>query len=108
MKFAIFAVGTFLAVSHHSAADGAFHWITESDPGGPNNVVLTSSDSLTDLTNLNVASSSPIFGLPGDISISGLVVVPTTVIPEPGGVIVWTVLCVSAIAMFRRRETKRA
>ncbi len=53
--------------------DGSrYHIITESDPGGLNNVNLFSFDSLTDLINLNNPSSASINGLAPGISISGL------------------------------------
>lgn len=49
-----------------------FHFITESDPGGLNNVNLFSFDTLTDLVNFNVASSAPLPSLAPAVSISGL------------------------------------
>ncbi|TQV75820.1 PEP-CTERM sorting domain-containing protein [Denitrobaculum tricleocarpae] len=65
-----------------------FHFITESDPGGLNNVNLFSFDSFVDLVNFNVASS----GFPPDLApavgISGFIMFippeepPQTQVPE--------------------------
>jgi hypothetical protein len=72
MKRALFLTVSLLASPVHLSASPTFHLITESDPGGPNNVVLSSYDSLTDLANLSATNTSPIFGFPSAISISGL------------------------------------
>ena len=84
MKRILILIGALLAFPQPALATPIFHWITESDPGGPNNVIVTSFDSLADVANLNVASSSPIFNFPGAISISGLTSVSDPLqVPEP-------------------------
>ncbi len=46
--------------------------LTESDPGGPNNVVLSVYDSLVDMVNFNAASTFSLAGPPGAVSVRGL------------------------------------
>jgi len=60
--------------------------ITESDPGGPNNMILASYNSLADLKNLTLADAgSSLAGPSAAVSISALIFVrdPVGQIPEP-------------------------
>tara|TARA_R110002096_G_scaffold5175_30_gene24290 strand:- start:7289 stop:7570 length:282 start_codon:yes stop_codon:yes gene_type:complete len=60
--------------------------ITESDPGGPNNVILASYNSLADLKKLTAAGAGTSLPSPSAaVSISALVFVPDPLgqIPEP-------------------------
>ncbi len=52
------ALFIFTMVAIRPAAAVPFHLLTESDPGGLGNIVLSSFNSLTDLANLHVATSS--------------------------------------------------
>ncbi len=72
MKRLLFVVGALLAFPHTSYAVPQFHFVTESDPGGLNNMNLFSFDSRTDLINFNTASSAPLPGLAPAVSMSGM------------------------------------
>ena len=46
--------------------------LTESDPGGPNDVMLSTYDSLVDMVNFNAASTFSLSGLASNVSVRGL------------------------------------
>jgi len=92
------------------AFDGTqYHIITESDPGGPNNVVLSSYDSLSDLVNLAPTSTSPIFGFPSAVSISGLlsITTPMNSVPEPPSLLLVLLAGLTVLMMVRTRTGDR-
>jgi hypothetical protein len=68
MKRTLFLAVSLLASPVHLFASPIFHLITESDPGGLNNVVLSSYDSFGDPVNLSAADTSAIFGSPSAVS----------------------------------------
>jgi hypothetical protein len=77
------------------AFDGTQYLVwSESDPGGLNNVNLTTFATLADLKTLsNATSQTPFFGFPSGISIRGLAYVPDPIaeVPEPSAFALLTI-----------------
>ena len=84
--------------------------LTESDPGGANNLVLTRYNSLNDLLNLDAADSNAFIpSLPGAVSAAGLMSIPgivSTSVPEPSSLALFG-LGFSGLAFARRKAPQR-
>jgi hypothetical protein len=90
------------------AYDGfQFHLITESDPGGLNNVNLSSYDSLADLKILNASSTTSLPGPSPAVSISALVFVPdqASQVPEPGTI--WLLAAGGIVLLMMNAQRRR-
>ena len=90
------------------AFDGLqYHMITESDPGGLNNVNFVSFDSLADLTALNVSSQTS-WNLASGVSFSALAFSPppsvSVEVPEPSTIWLFTL---GVAALVRNRVRRR-
>ena len=72
MKRVLILVASLFAFPLPAAATPTFHFITESDPGGLNNMNLFGFDTYTDLVNFNTSSSNFLPGLAPAVSMSGL------------------------------------
>ena len=108
MKIAIrTALSTLILLASQAFATPMFHLITESDPGGLNNVNLSSYDSLADLKILNASSTTSLPGPSPAVSISALVFVPdqASQVPEPGTI--WLLAAGGIVLLMMNAQRRR-